>query len=87
MSTSKLSWCYRQYIPQKPTSFGLSGLFSNYLITFYPEAITPLTLLFSNKLYKDGVSDPVQFEAKYSLIQKNYIPPPILFKISYNICL
>lgn len=69
-------------IPQKPTSFGLSGLFSNYLITFYPEAITPLTLLFSNKLYKDNVSDPVQFEAKYSLIQKNYIPTYLIHTLT-----
>ena len=51
-----------------------SGLFGLYLITFYPEAITPLTLLFSNKLFSDGVSDPVNFSANYSMIQDNYLP-------------
>ena len=63
-----------QTIPQQGQAFSKSGLLGLYLITFYPEAITPLTLLFSNKLFSDGVSDPVNFSANYSMIQDNYLP-------------
>lgn len=71
-----------QSIPQQPSALSESGLFTNFLITFYPDAIIPLTLLFSNKLYSDGVSDPVNFIANYSLIQDNYVPTYLIHTLS-----
>lgn len=64
-----------QTIPQEKSSFSVNSIFSKFLNSFYPESVYALTLLFSNKLFSDGVSDPVSFEAQYSLIQENY--PPI----------
>lgn len=63
-----------QTIPQQPKSSVSAGNFYKYLLTFYPEAITPLTLLFSNKLFTDDISNPTEFSATYSLIQNNYTP-------------
>lgn len=69
-------------IPQQPSALVASGLFSIYLLTFYQEAITPLTLLFSNKLFSDGISDPIEFSANYSLIQHNYVPTYLVHTLS-----
>lgn len=69
-------------IRQQPQSFSQSSLFSALLNSTFPEAVGPLTLLFSNKLYSDGVSNPVTFEAKYSLIEKNYPPTYIVHTFS-----
>lgn len=71
-----------QSIPQQPPTLSESGLFGIYLPTFYPDAITPLTLLFSNKLFSDGISDPVNFNANYSLIQHNYVPTYLVHTLS-----
>lgn len=71
-----------QTIPQQPANVVLSGNFYKYLLTFYPEAITPLTLLFSNKLFTDGISDPIGFSATYSLIQNNYVPTYLVHTLS-----
>jgi hypothetical protein len=71
-----------QTIPQETSLFSESGLFTRFLITFYPDAITALSLLFSNKLFSDGISDPVGFTANYSLIKDNYVPTYLVHTLS-----